>query len=250
MASGLALGVAGLLLARPTPQTPVGSKTLVVNGKAVSGAILEMEGRSYVDVEALSKAMGGQVTIEPNRVVLNVSPASEGTTPVAEANAAGATPANAAATVPAAAAEAAAPPPPGELPDQMSRGFMATAIGELAAMREWRGVITVVIQYGIPVSGTWPQDYQDRVQAGLNQVNIAASNGADRDAAGLMQSEFSNLESWASGIISARQSLNGTTSLNANALQNDSALKKITACGDFLNGMIVSGTYSDDPSCH
>ena len=55
------MSLAGILLAA---QTAPPRKNLVVNGKTVDGAIVEMDGRSYVDVEALGKAIGGTVTID------------------------------------------------------------------------------------------------------------------------------------------------------------------------------------------
>jgi hypothetical protein len=124
------------------------------------------------------------------------------------------------------------------------------AIAELAEMREWRGAIGTILTYGVPVVGTWPQDYQNRVQYNLDQVSIAASTPGDGDAMQLLQNEFSNLSRWANDVVSARQSMNATNSIRPDALQSDTNLAKIANCSRFLSSMLVSGTFADDQSCH
>jgi hypothetical protein len=232
MTIGFVLSLVSLLMAQTAP-APAPRKALVVNGKTLDEAVVQVDGRSYVDVEALAQATGGAVTIEAGRVVLVLAPAPS-VPPAPEAGAGG--------TVPAAV--------PATLPDAMSRDFMRTAVASLAEMREWRGAAGAVVTFGIPVTGSWPQDYRDRVENSLEQVTVAASNGADRDALQLLQNEEGNLRDWADQVIGARQALNAAQSIDPNALQNDKTLQKISACGDFLNSMIVSGTYSDNANCH
>jgi hypothetical protein len=120
----------------------------------------------------------------------------------------------------------------------------------LAEMREWRGVIAAMVTYGLAVSDTWGQVYHDRVQAALGQAAVLASTPADQNALQLLRGEFDKLTNWANGIFAARRSLNAATTVDPNALQNDPALMKIRSCGQFLNAMLVSGSFADDPSCH
>jgi hypothetical protein len=228
----LVLSVAGLLMAQTAPSAPP-RKSLVVEGKTVDGAVIQVDGRSYVDLEALAAAVGGSVTIEPSRVTLNMV-----------------LPAATAASTQTAAAPAPVESAPAALPDAMSRDFMRTSIAMLSEMREWRGAVGVVVSTGIPVTGTWPQDYRDRVEASLAQASVAATNGADRDALELLQNEYGNLQSWADAVIGARQSLNAAQSVDPNALANDKMLQKLTACSQFLSSMLVSGTYTDNSNCH
>ena len=132
----------------------------------------------------------------------------------------------------------------------MSRNFASLAIAELAEMREWRGAVGTILAYGVPASGTWPQDYHDRVQTNLGQVGVAASTAADQDAMQLLQNEFSNLSRWANDVVTTRQSLNATNTVRPDTIQNDQALAKISDCSRFLNSMLVSGVFADDQSCH
>jgi hypothetical protein len=117
-------------------------------------------------------------------------------------------------------------------------------------MREWRGAVGTILTYGVPVAGTWPQDYHDRVEANLEQVALAASTAADEDAMQLLRNEFSNLSRWASDVVSTRQSLNATKTISPDNMQNDPTLAKISDCSRFLNSMLVRGTFADDQSCH
>ena len=84
-------------------------------------------------------------------------------------------------------------------------------------MREWRGAVGAILTYGVPVVGTWPQDYHDRVYTNLGQVAVSASTAGDHLALQLLEDEFANLSQWASDVVSTRQSLNATNTVNPNA---------------------------------
>jgi hypothetical protein len=215
---GFVLAFVGILLAQNAPD-----RTLIVNGKPV-GTVVQMGGRAYVDLETLAEITNGTLTLEPTRIVLTF-PAPSAAPP----------------------APPSAPPPP---PAGLSRDFARLAIDELAEMREWRGAVGTILMYGVPVVGTWPQDYRDRTESDLNQVALAATTAADRDALQLLQNEFSNLDQWANNVVATRNSLNATQTVNPNVMQNDQALAKVSNCARFLGSMLVSGTFSDDSSCH
>ncbi len=212
---------AGILWAQNTPD-----RALIVNGKS-AGMVVQMRGHAYVDVETVAQFMNGSVTLEANRVVLTFPESGTTEAPRAEL------------------APAPQAPPPG-----LSRNFATLAIAELAEMREWRGAVGTILTYGVPASGTWPQDYHDRVQTNMGQVGVAASTAADQDAMQLLQNEFSNLSRWANDVVTTRQSLNATNTVRPDTIQNDPALAKISDCSRFLNSMLVSGVFADDQSCH
>jgi hypothetical protein len=214
---GLLLGVAGILFAQATPD-----RALFVNGKP-SGTVTQVGGHSYIDIDTVAQITNGTVTVEPNRILLNIPTNETSSTPN---------------------------PAPAQAPQGLSKEFARAAIADLAEMREWRGAVGAILQYGSPIVGTWPQDYYNRVDADLMQAEVAATTAADHDAAQLLKSEFSNLSQWANGIISARQALDATNSVNPNALQNDPLLAKVSDCSRFLSSMLVSGNFSDDSSCH
>jgi hypothetical protein len=212
---GIIMTLAGMLLAQTTPD-----RTLFVNGKSV-GTVTQIGGRSYLDIDTVAQIMNGTVTVEPNRILLVTTGKEPGP-------------------------NSSAPP----VPRGLSKEFARSAVAELSEMREWRGAVGAILSYGSPVVGSWPQDYHDRVEADLAQTAVAASTAADQDALQLLRNEFQNLSQWTSDIVSARQSLDATKSVDPTAMQNDQALAKITKCSSFLNSMLVSAVFADDASCH
>ena len=243
---GFVLALAGVLFAQSTPNK---NKILVVNGKSAGPAVRQIDGRSYVDIETLAQVTNGVFTVERHRILLTIPAADSGATPSAPP-ASAAPPADAA---PVATAPADAPPAsalPAQPPQGLSRDFASAAITALAEMREMRGAVRAMITYGLAVSDTWTQDDQGRVMTGIRQAEVAASTDADLSALQLLQNEADQLASWADGVFAARQVLNGAMTVDPDALRNDPALAKIRSCGQFLNAMLVSGSFADDPSCH
>ena len=200
-------------------------RTLVVNGRTVDTAVVEVEGRSYVDIEGLAQIIGGSVTFEPNQITLTLPEPAPAATP----------------------ADASAAAPPGA--DDMSKQFQQLAVFTLAEMREWRGAISAVVTSGVPVVGTWPDDYHDRVGNDLLQATLGASTVQDNQAVQLLQQEYALLTDWANQVTGERKALDAARSIDPNALQNDQALAKISKCGQFLSSMIVGGNFYDDSSC-
>ena len=217
--------LAGILFAQST-----GDKTLVVNGKTATSPVRLIDGRSYVDIETLAEVTNGTFAVEAHRILLTIP-----TSASIDRAAANPAPVNAAAA---------------QNQQVITRDFAAAAISELAEMREYRGTIRAMITYGLAVSEAWAQNYQEQVMVGLRQADVAAATDADRSALQLLHNEVDKLNTWAGGVYAARQALNGATTVDPNALQNDQALAKIHSCGQFLNSMIVSRTFTDDPVCH
>jgi len=215
---GLVLSLTVALLGQPTPD-----KVLVVNGRTAATAIRQIDGRSYIDIETLAQITNGVFTVEPNRIVLTIPGSDSSVTPSAT---------------------------PSQTTQGLSKDFAKAASAELAEMREWRGALGTMITYGLAVSGSWAQEYHAQVEEGLRQAMVAASTDADRNALQLIRNEYDKLAGWAGDVFAERQALDGARTMDPNATQNDAALAKIMSCGRFLNVMLVSGVFADDPSCH
>ena len=231
---GLSLGL--ILSVSETVAQDTPTRTLIVNGQTLDAGVILVEGRSYVDIEGLAEGMGGSVTFEANQISLTIP---------------GPPPSEAAQTPP--ASEAPQTPPPStapQNPEGMSKDFQKIAVFTLAEMREWKGAISTVVTSGIPVVGTWSQDYHDRGEAELMQAALAASTEPDRQALQLLQQQLTRLSEWADTVLGEREALNADRTINPNSLQNDQSLAKISKCGQFLSSMIVSGTFSNDSSCY
>jgi len=84
----------------------------------------------------------------------------------------------------------------------------------------------------------------------LEQAAIAASTEADKNALQLLRNEADMMTAWANQVEADRQQLNAEKVVDPNALKDDQTLAKIQKCNQFLNSMVLSGTFNDDPSCH
>jgi hypothetical protein len=191
---------------------------LLVNGKTMSASVLQINGRSYVDVETLVQITNGSVRFEANQIVL---------------------------TIPGANADSAS----AQIAPGLSKEFASAAIEAVAEMKEWKGALGTMVTYGLAVDGTWAQTYQDRVRASVGQATVAATTNSDHSALQLLTTQFAHLANWENEFIAERKALNGARTVDPNALQNDPALVKISSCGRFLSTMLVSRVFTDNASC-
>ena len=210
---GLGLSVATVLFAQRTSDMK-----LLVNGKTMSASVLQINGRSYVDVETLVQITNGSVKFEANQIVLTIP----------EAN----------------GDSASAPSAPG-----LSKEFASAAIEAVAEMKEWKGALGTMVTYGLAVDGTWAQTYQDHVRTSMGQATVAATTSSDHSALQLLTTQFAHLANWESEFVAERKALNGARTVDPNALQNDPALTKISKCGRFLSAMLVSRVFADNANC-
>ncbi len=210
---GASLAFGGMLLAQRTPD-----KKLILNGKATSATVLQMDGHSYVDVEALAQITNGSVRIEASQVVLTIPNSNF------DANT-------------------------GQVTPGLSREFASAAIATLAEMKEWKGGLAAMVTFGLAVDGSWAQIYHERVQTSLQQATVAATTNSDHNALQLLNTQYSNLAKWESMVVAERQDHNGARTVAANSLRDDPVLIKFTTCGRFLSTMLGSGIFADNPNC-
>jgi hypothetical protein len=212
------LALSGMLFAQTTT-----NKILVVNGKTVGTGVRQINGRLYIDLETLAQATNAIFTVEPRRVVLNIPPSDAGAVATDDST---------------------------QNSQRLSRDFSSAAISALAAMREWRVAVRAMILYGLAVSDTWVQAYHQQTLDALRQAGVAASTEADKNAFQLLSNEADMMTAWANQVEAARQELNGARTVDPNTLKDDPTLAKIQRCSQFLNSMVLSGSFNDDPNCH
>src|SRR5579863_9064197 len=124
--TALASICAGCLFAQDNAAPAVAAhakKTLVVNGHATPGAVVQMDGHSYVDVEAFAQAVNAMVAFESGKVILTLAGATSENKPEVR-------------------------------PVQFSREFAQAGIAALSDMREWRGGIASALRFGV-AAGNW-----------------------------------------------------------------------------------------------
>jgi hypothetical protein len=157
---GSVLSLGGVLFAQRGPD-----KKLLVNEKTTNAVILQVDGHSCLDVEALAQITNGSVKFEANQVLLTIPHANF------DANIPQATPG-------------------------LSKDFASAAIATLAEMKEWKGALGTMVTFGLAVDGSWAQIYHERVQTSLEQATVAASTNSDHNALQLLNTQYANLAKW------------------------------------------------------
>jgi len=205
----LALPVLISAQSAPHPQT------LVVNGQAGKTTVVQVNGRSFVDVEALAQIANGTVAFKDNQITL---------------------------TVPASASGAAGQ----QLPPGFSREFLSAAIESIAAVREWRTGIATAIQNSISVTDSWVSAFQRQANDSLRQASVAAVTATDRAALQLLTNEYNNMRTWSDQLIAARKTLQY---MSPEDMNSDPLFQQVLTCSHSLASMVASGQFQDDPSC-
>jgi len=204
------------------------NKTLVINGHTGDASVIQMNGRSYVDVETLARIGNGTLGFRGNQITLNLPASSTASAPTSPAPQADAT-----------------------SQSGLSQNFRMAGIDTIAQMREWGTALATAIQGGFPVTDQWVAGYRDQAAHSLSQATAAATTPTDRDALQLLSNEFDAVKRWSDKLVEARKSMSaGNYALNPDALRNEPLSQKIIACGHFLAPMLAGGEFKDDPSCH
>jgi hypothetical protein len=202
-------------------------RTLVINGQSGDATIVQINGRSYIDLETLARIANGSLAFQGNQIVLTIPSSS--------------------ADVPAMVPADRQPTAPG-----LSNDFMRAAIQDLATIKEWYSTLAYAIQRGVPGDGSRVFIYRDKAAQGLKLATVAASNDPDQSALQLLTTHFNNVQKWSNTLVESRKSL-GTAnySMSANALNDDPLYQTITRCSQFLATMLPGGKFEDDgSSCH
>jgi hypothetical protein len=217
-AFALFLIFAGIAFAQNAPQKTI----LVVNGRTAEGAVVQIDGRSYADVDTVARIMNATVSFEPGRVILTV-PAAEGRAK------------------------------PDRIAPGLSKDFGKAGISQLAQMWEWKSAIASAFRSGVAGGnwlGPWLRDHRAKAEGSLNQTSLAAKTESNQKALQLLKNQLMNLGEWDTSAQATIRSLNAEQSVNPAAAQNDSLLAKISECDTFLSAMLVGGEFADSPSCH
>ena len=207
-------------------QTQVQRETLSVQGYQGQATVIRNQGRMFVDVQDLARITKGSLSFEEDQVLLTLAPSG--------------------------ASESAGDP---GTKSGFSPAFMRTAIEAMASIREWGGMLQVIVENGYPVgkatAGNTIRAYQGRAADSVALAQAAASTDDDHHGLELLRNEFNNLQAWAESFVDARNSLRAANlSTSENPLKDDQDAQKIMRCGQFLAQMFAGGTFQDDAACH
>jgi len=219
---------AALFLALPmaaSAQDAVPSQSVIVNGQQALVPVVQVKGRSYVDLEALARAAGGSISYAGNQIALTIPSLG------AASN-----------------SDASSSPAPSPAPNPgFSKRFLNAGIEAAATLREWHATLASAIQNGYPVSASSFVGYQAQSQTNLRLASVAATTDSDRSAYQLLNNEFQNMSKLSDRYVERRANM---TYISPDSLQNDGLNQRFIACGRSLSAMAASGQFNDDGACH
>ena len=125
---------------------------LLVHGLPGEMAVLQVNSRSYVDVEALARFIGGSVAFKGSEITLTLPSSSPSTSAETDGASRPASPA-------------------------FSREFMKAGIEEMSVIREWRSALVNAVQNGYPVTDVFVAGYQGQASTSLRLASVAISDG-------------------------------------------------------------------------
>lgn len=221
LSAGLLLAILALteiVLGQATHQTA----TLLVNGQPGQAAVLQINGRSYVEVEGLARLINGSLRFNGNQIEL---------------------------TLPASAASVPATPERTSQPgtSAFSKEFLKAGIEEMSVIREWRSAIVNAVQNGYAVTDAFMASYQGQAATNLRLASVAISTDSDRSAYQLLSNEFDTMQKLSNKILAARKNMNY---IPTDALKDDPLDQKILNCARSLASMAASGQFLDDGTCN
>src|SRR3954454_9282715 len=141
-------------------QSASDGRTFSIAGQSDYAKILEVNGKSYVEVQDMARLTRGSISFSTNQVLLSLpaQPVSGAALPAAQG---------------------------------FSKEFRETGIELMSSLREWRITIVNSIQNNSPVSEEWVSELQRRAQKDLALVGSARSTQDDRSGYSLLAAEFS-----------------------------------------------------------
>ncbi len=216
------LMLVGLLLAQgPGFSQADQQSSLVLSGHSGRAPLIQINGRSYVAVDALARLMSGSLSYQGSQITL---------TPPAPASAASAVP------------HASQPASSG-----FSKEFLNATIETLSDIREWRSALLNAVQNGYPVTEAWMDDYRAQAAKSLHLTSVGVTTNSDRNAFQLLSKEFDHMQELGNKILTARKKLSYIT---PDSVKKDPLDQKILTCARSLAAMAASGQFEDNGSCN
>src|SRR5215469_91490 len=220
------IGAMLLMVVIAMAQSQPENVALFVQGYTGQANVIRSEGHLFVDVQELALITNGSLRFEKGRIILTLPPSGAAET-ASNSNA----------------------------KSGFSPAFTRAAIEAMASIREWGGILQVVVENGYPVgkamAGNSIRAYQGRAADSVALASSVASTDFDRRGLELLTNEFNNVQAWSESFVNARnemRAVNLTTS--EHPLKDDEEAQKMIHCGQFLGQMFAGGTFQDDAACH
>ena len=189
------------------------TKTLTVDGHPGHVAMIEVNGKSCVEIEALANLTNSSLSFNGNQIALTLHAA-----PVGQAASQG-----------------------------FSKAFLNAGIEAMSEIREWRSALQSAIQYGFPPNDDWVNRYRGAATSSVRSASVEASTESDRSASQLLGKELDHMQQLSDKMLAMRKNM---TYIAPDALANNPLDQKIINCAHSLAAMAANGQFHDDGACH
>ena len=201
-------------------QVPRQSETLSVSGQPGRIPVIQINGKSYVEITALARLTSSSVTFRDKQIILTFLLSASNVT---------------------------APETDQPAPSAFSKEFLRAGIEEMTAIREWRVAIVNAVQSNFPVTDDWVAGYRRSADSKRALTSAAIVTDSDRSAFALLSNEFSKMQALSDKYLALRKSL---TYIAPDSLSNDPLDQQILNCAVGLSSLAASGKFEDVPACH
>ena len=192
------------------------SKTFAVSGLSGTANVIQVEGRNYVEVEALARLTNGSLSFNGSQIVLALPNSGQNSS--------------------------SAPAPSG-----FSKEFLNAGIEAMAQVREWRTALKNGVETGLAITDQWMGPYRAQAQQSLRLAGVAVNTDSDRNALPLLTNEFNNMRDLSQKYLDLTKSM---TYVSPDSFQSDPMNQKVLNCAHSLATMASNNQVVDDGSCH
>lgn len=215
LTSVVALLAVTLTLAAQAPQQ---TGTLVIAGHSGQAPLIQINGKSYVDIESLARLTHGSLSFQSNQITLALPGSPSTSSPAAKS-----------------------------APTGFSNGFLKAAIEVMTEIREWRVAIVNAVQTNNPVDEVWVSRFSRATRSKLALASAAIETDADRSAFQLVTNGFNNMQQLSDKYVQRHKNLQFTPT---NSFDNDPLDQKVLSCAQGLAALAVNNQFKDVQSCH
>jgi hypothetical protein len=198
-------------------QTPQKSTLFAVAGHPGTAQILQINGKSYVEIEALARLTQGSLSFNANQTTLTLLSAD-------------------------AEAPAATPKKAG-----FSTAFVQAGIEDMSFIREWRIAIVNAVQKNTPLPEEWISAHHRLAIKNLALASASASTDDDRSAYPLLSAELDNMQKLSETYLDLR---NQSAFISPDTFNNTPLEEQILNCAKGFVSMTESHEFQDQPACH
>jgi len=206
-----------MLPANSNAQTPPKAPTFTIAGHSGEAQLLQVDGKSYVEIETLALLTQGTLSFKTNRTILTLPPS-----------------------------EAGAPEPTPQVKQGFSTAFIQAGIEEMSLIREWRIAIVNAVQNNNPVSEDWVSAHHRLADKNLSLASSATSTDDDRSAFPLLTAEFNNMQKLSELYLTLRKQASAISPDNFDISLED----QILSCARGFVSMTENHEFQDQASCH